>query len=69
MHLLILNYCMDEEDPVLSHQIQAALELNKYFDKVTVLTGKIGNDVKFDSIKVYSSEWVQGNKIKSVFCF
>ena len=69
MHLLILNYCMDEEDPVLSHQIQAALELNKYFDKVTVLTGKIGNYVKFDSIKVYSSEWVQGNKIKSVLCF
>jgi len=69
MHLLILNYCMDEEDPVLSHQVQAALELNKYFDKVTVLTGKIGNYVKLESIKVYSSRWVQGNKIRSVLCF
>jgi len=60
---------MDEEDPVLSHQVQAVLELNKYFDKVTVITGKIGNYLRSDSIKVYSSRWVKRNRIGSVLRF
>jgi len=60
---------MDEEDPVLSHQTQAVSELNKSFEKVSVLTGKIGKYVKNDSIEVYSSGWVQDRKIQNIIYF
>lgn len=60
---------MDEEDPVLSHQIQAVSELNKSFEKVSVLTGKIGKYVKTDGVEVYSSGWVQDKKIQNIIYF
>ena len=68
-HLLILTYEMDELSQVFSHQIGIVNELSKSFDKVTVLTGKIGRYNVSPNVKVYSSDWQSGKRISSTTKF
>lgn len=68
-HLLILTYEMDELSQVFSHQIGIVNELSKSFDKVTVLTGKIGSYNVSPNVRVYSSDWQSGKRISSTTKF
>jgi glycosyltransferase involved in cell wall biosynthesis len=68
-HLLILTYEMDELSQVFSHQIGIVNELSKSFDKVTVLTGKIGSYSVSPNVRVYSSNWQRGKRISSTTKF
>ena len=68
-HLLILTYEMDELSQVFSHQIEIVNELSKSFNKVTVLTGKIGSYNVNPNVKVYSSNWQSGKRIYSITSF
>ena len=68
-HLLILTYEMDEFSQVFSHQIGIVNELSKSFDKVTVLTGKIGSHSVSPNVRVYSSDWQSGKRISSTTKF
>jgi glycosyltransferase involved in cell wall biosynthesis len=68
-HLLILTYEMDELSQVFSHQIGIVNELSKSFDKVTVLTGKIGSYNVSPNVRVYSSDWQSGKWISSTTKF
>ena len=68
-HLLILTYEMDELSQVFSHQIGIVNELSKFFDKVTVLTGKIGSYKVSPNVRVFSSNWQSGKRLSSVLKF
>jgi len=56
---------MDESSQVFSHQIGIVNELAKYFEKVTVLTGKAGTYKVLPNVEVFTSNWTSGKRIKS----
>jgi glycosyltransferase involved in cell wall biosynthesis len=64
-HLLILTYEMDEFSPVYSHQIEVVNNLSNHFDKVTVLTGKLGICQVASNVEIYSSNWKSGKRVYS----
>ena len=64
-NLLVFNYCMDLEDPLLSHQVEAVNELSNYFEKVTVITGRIGPHAVSSNVRIISSNWISGKPIQS----
>ena len=65
-NLLIFNYVMDSTDPLLSHQYEAVAELSVKFNEITVITGRIGVVEKDASIRIISSDWAPGHRIRSV---
>ena len=68
-HLLILTYEMDDLSQVFSHQIGIVNELSESFDKVTVLTGKIGSYNVSSNVRVFSSNWQSGKRLSSAAKF
>ena len=56
---------MDELSQVFSHQIGIVNELSKSFDKVTVLTGKIGSYKVSPNVRVFSSNWQSRKRLSS----
>jgi hypothetical protein len=64
-NLLVFNYCMDLEDPLLSHQVEAVNELSKYFVKVTVITGRVGLYEVSGNVQILTSNWIAGQPIRS----
>jgi glycosyltransferase involved in cell wall biosynthesis len=60
---------MDEDHPLLSHQTQAVNELAKVFGTVYVITGILGKYTPPSNVKVFSSEWVQGNRALNALKF
>jgi glycosyltransferase involved in cell wall biosynthesis len=68
-HLLVLTYEMDELSQVFSHQIGIVNELSKSFDKVTVLTGKIGSYKVSPNVRVFSSNWQSRKRLSSAVKF
>jgi glycosyltransferase involved in cell wall biosynthesis len=68
-HLLILTYEMDESSQLFSHQVVVVNQLAKLFEEVTVLTGKIGEHKVDLNVKVLSSRWQNGKRIRSIIRF
>lgn len=67
--VLIFNFVMDPLDPLLSHQYEAVLRLAPYFEKVTVLTGKIGAISLPSNVRVISTEWLPGKNLSNITKF
>ena len=65
-HLLILNYCLDEDNQVLSHQAEIALELAKKFQRVTVITGYVGSFLAPENMAVISLHWKSRSSLKNL---
>lgn len=65
----MINYCMDEEDRLLSHQIQAVNRLAESFVDVYVITGKIGKYKSPPNVHVMSSQWKSGYNILNALRF
>ena len=61
--LLVVNYVMNPENPLLSHQLEAVQSLAGRFSKVIVITGKSGNFVVPRNVVVYDSNWIPGKPI------
>ena len=68
-HILIFNYCMDENDPILSQQTQVVSRLLEHYSEVTVITGRVGKYQKHPNLKVINSKWVAGKNIKNALRF
>ena len=72
-NLLVLNYVLDEDDKLLSHQIEIVEEIAKKIDHVTVLTGRIGKVPSISKVTLISYEWIQSknltNALKLLFTF
>jgi glycosyltransferase involved in cell wall biosynthesis len=60
--IIILNYVMDEGDKLLSHQVEIVNLLSKEFDRVYVLTGRIGQATLSSNITLLCYDWIQGQK-------
>lgn len=57
---------MDRNDPLLSHQYEAVSGLAKKFSKITVITGKVGEVTPNPKVKIISTNWVQGHRIRNL---
>jgi glycosyltransferase involved in cell wall biosynthesis len=66
-NLLLFNYVMDSQDPLLSHQLEAVKSLAGNFTKVTVITGKVGSINVPENVRVIDSKWVPGHRFRSLF--
>ena len=64
---------MDENDKLLSHQVEIVDEIAKKIDHVTVLTGRIGKIPNINNVTLRSYDWIQGknffNILKLLFAF
>lgn len=67
--LLIVNYVMDSENPLLSHQQEAVHALSKNFEHVTVITGKVGANKTSSNVEVINTHWISGQRIRNTLRF
>ena len=58
---------MDEEDQLLSHQVEIVNLIAREFDHISVLTGRIGKVAVSSNVTLKSYNWVRGKKIRNVF--
>ena len=64
--LLVFNFAMDMNDPLLSHQNEAVTGLSKNFQEVTVITGRLGNVTPHPRIQIITTDWVPGKQLRNV---
>jgi glycosyltransferase involved in cell wall biosynthesis len=69
MDLLVLNYVMDKNHPILSHQVSVIEGLAQQFKSVTVLTGNSSYPAREGNVQVFASDWVPGQNIQNVLSF
>ena len=69
MRLLILNYSMSSSSLVFSHQLETVNQLINEFTHTTVVTAEATTEQDFDNLKVISTNWVEGRRIKSALRF
>lgn len=68
-HLLILNYCMDEDDPVFSQQTQVVSKLLEHYTKITVITGRVGIYKEQVNLQVINTNWKTGKSFSNALNF
>ena len=64
--LILLNFVLDSDNSLLSHQADVVKALALRFQKVRVITGNVG---KFDcprNVDIINLHWVEGNKIRNL---
>jgi glycosyltransferase involved in cell wall biosynthesis len=64
--ILIINYAMDSNDPIFSHQFEAVEEISKYFRNVFVITGKLQSRSTNENITIYSTNWKENSNRKNI---
>lgn len=57
---------MDNSSKLLSHQYEAVSGLAREFNKITVITGRIGSMDNISNVQVISSNWIQGHELYNV---
>ena len=65
--VLVVNYVMDPQNALLSHQNEVVYSLSKYFGKVTVVTGKIGKTKLPSNVEILESRWISSRSISNFF--
>lgn len=64
--LLVVNFTMDTNHPVLSHQIDIVEKLAPSFRKVIVLTANPGDYESHSNISICSTFWINGNPFRNL---
>jgi glycosyltransferase involved in cell wall biosynthesis len=67
--LVVINYSMDENDPLLAHQIEAVRSLSQSFSKVTVITSRRGEGKVPLNVDVIDLKWGQRTTIGNLYNF
>lgn len=67
--LLIINYSMDIEDLLLSHQVEAAIALASHFDKVEVVTSRQRLLDLPKNVRVHDVAWNPEKSVRSLIRF
>lgn len=68
--LLVLNYVMDSNHPVLSHQADVVDSLSKRFSNIIVLTGSRNSSTQVASnVETFDTHWVAGQNFRNVIRF
>lgn len=57
---------MDRQDPLLSHQYEAVTALATKFEKVTVITGKVGSIESHPKIQIINTNWAAGRHLPNM---
>jgi glycosyltransferase involved in cell wall biosynthesis len=65
--VLVVNYVMDSQNSLLSHQSEAVASLSEIFKKVTVITGNIGSIQNLSNVEILESRWIPGRPIANFF--
>jgi glycosyltransferase involved in cell wall biosynthesis len=66
-NLLVFNFVMDPQDPLLSHQYEAVLALANDFNKITVITGRVGEIESSPRIQIISTNWKPGHGLRNLY--
>lgn len=61
--LIIFNFTMNADHPVLSHQLDTALLLSSHFDFTTVISADARDVSPRVDFKVISTNWTTGNRL------
>lgn len=64
-----MNYSMDRNDYLLSHQQEAVLELAKHFSQVEVITARAGESILPSNVIVHNVGWNSAHSIRSLTRF
>jgi glycosyltransferase involved in cell wall biosynthesis len=67
--LLIFNYVLDLQHPILAHQHTAVEKLAARFAEITVISGAIGKTLLPQNVTVLNSNWVPSKRLSSVIRF
>lgn len=67
MNLTLINYSMNAESPVFSHQRDVALALSSHFDYVKVFTTESSADKLPNNMSVTVIPWARNSAIKNAF--
>ncbi len=60
---------MDDSDQVFSHQVQAVRKLALKFDRITVITARLGEVELPPNVKVFETRWKPGSRFISILGF
>jgi len=69
MNLLILNYSMNSNSQVFSHQRKIVLELSKHFDTIDVITSEVFLDSPIKNVDIFSTRWKTGRPLNNLWRF
>lgn len=67
--LLILNYVMDLDHPLLAHQHAAVEKLAANFAEITVISGALGRTQLPQNVTVLNSNWEPSKRVSSAIRF
>ncbi len=65
--LLVFNFAMDKNNPLLSHQSEAISALSRNFQKITVITARLGDVTPSPRIQIKTTDWIPGKRIRNVY--
>jgi glycosyltransferase involved in cell wall biosynthesis len=65
-HLLIINYALDDSQPIFATSANWISELCKKHDRVTVITGHLGKYEKPRNADVYSINWIESQNFRNI---
>jgi len=68
-NLVVINYSMDENDPLLAHQIEAVRSLSQFFSRVTVITSHRGKGDLPSNVHVVDLSWRRKSSVHNAFNF
>jgi glycosyltransferase involved in cell wall biosynthesis len=67
-NLIIMNYAMDSEDPVFSHQVGVVRMLASRFNSIDVITNRINMSENLPlNVRVHTTEWKSGQNLRNIF--
>jgi len=67
--LLVLNYAMNEKDPIFSHQADAVAALARNFEKVVVISQNVGRVDVPANVIIVDLKWRQGKDVSNTLNF
>ena len=65
----MLNYSMNSNNQVFSHQRKIVLELAKHFDTIDVITSEEFIDSPINNVEVRSTRWKSGRALRNLWNF
>lgn len=65
-HLVLLNFVLDTDNALLSHQAEVVRSLARSFTKVTVITGQLGKFDRPGNVEIINLQWVEGKNFRNL---
>jgi len=66
-HLLVINYALDSNQPIFATSGNWICELAKRHEKITIITGHLGEFERPTNADIYSINWIEGQNFRNTF--